>query len=156
MTKVTWRGEGKPARTSNMSGTWRQKLLSRPWRDAVYWLAPPGLLSSFACTLQGPPSQKWHCPQWAGFSHLSCQPRKFPDSFAYSPVLWSPFSQFRCLLPRWPDLVSDWHKPIQHTQLNAYCIFQILFCLLQSSTGHLVICLLRDIWRSVERENGVL
>jgi hypothetical protein len=30
---------------SHREGTWRQELMQRPWRDAVYWLAFPGLLS---------------------------------------------------------------------------------------------------------------
>ena len=26
------------------AGPWRQELMQRPWRDAAYWPAPPGLL----------------------------------------------------------------------------------------------------------------
>jgi hypothetical protein len=32
-------------RNSPRAGTWRQELMQRPWRGAVYWLASPGLLS---------------------------------------------------------------------------------------------------------------
>jgi hypothetical protein len=32
-------------RNSYRAGTWRQELMQRPWRDVLYWLASPGLLS---------------------------------------------------------------------------------------------------------------
>jgi hypothetical protein len=27
------------------TGTWREKLMQRPWKGATYWLVPHGLLS---------------------------------------------------------------------------------------------------------------
>ena len=38
---------------SSRSGTWRQELTQKPWRDAAYWLASPGLLSSLSYRTQG-------------------------------------------------------------------------------------------------------
>jgi hypothetical protein len=32
-------------RNSNRAGIWRQELMQKPQRSAVYWLAPQGLLS---------------------------------------------------------------------------------------------------------------
>jgi hypothetical protein len=32
-------------RNSNKTGTWRQKLMQRPWKSSVYCLVPRGLLS---------------------------------------------------------------------------------------------------------------
>jgi hypothetical protein len=37
---------------SSRTGTWRQELMQRPWRDAAYWLASPGLLSLLSYTTQ--------------------------------------------------------------------------------------------------------
>jgi hypothetical protein len=35
--------KGSQDRNLNMSGTWRQELLQRPWRGAAYCLVPLGL-----------------------------------------------------------------------------------------------------------------
>jgi hypothetical protein len=42
----------------------KQELMQRPWRDVLYWLASPGLLS---LSLIEPrlPAQRWHHPQGA-------------------------------------------------------------------------------------------
>jgi hypothetical protein len=37
--------KGSQDRNSYRTGTWRQELMQRPWRDVTYWLASPGLLS---------------------------------------------------------------------------------------------------------------
>ena len=37
--------EGSQSSNSDQVGTWRQELMQRPWRGAVYWLAPHDLLS---------------------------------------------------------------------------------------------------------------
>jgi hypothetical protein len=37
--------EGSQDRNSNRKGTWRQKLMQKPWKGASYWLALHGLLS---------------------------------------------------------------------------------------------------------------
>jgi hypothetical protein len=37
--------EGSQGRNSSRAETWRQELMQKPWRCAVYWLASPGLLS---------------------------------------------------------------------------------------------------------------
>ena len=37
--------EVSQGRSSGRAGTYRQELMPRPWRDAVYWLASHGLLS---------------------------------------------------------------------------------------------------------------
>ena len=37
--------KGSQDRNSSRAGTWRQKLIQRPWRGAAYWIASPGLLS---------------------------------------------------------------------------------------------------------------
>jgi hypothetical protein len=31
--------KGNQDRNSNRAGTWRQELIQRPWKSAVYWLA---------------------------------------------------------------------------------------------------------------------
>jgi hypothetical protein len=31
-------------KNSSRAGTWRQKLMQRPWRSAAYWLAQPDFL----------------------------------------------------------------------------------------------------------------
>jgi hypothetical protein len=31
-------------RNSRREGTWRQALMQRPWKSAIYWLAQPALL----------------------------------------------------------------------------------------------------------------
>jgi hypothetical protein len=36
-------------RNANMIGTWRQELMQRPWRGAVYWLAHCDLLILISC-----------------------------------------------------------------------------------------------------------
>jgi hypothetical protein len=36
--------KGSQNRNSHMAETWRQELMQRPWRDAAYWIASPGLL----------------------------------------------------------------------------------------------------------------
>jgi hypothetical protein len=36
---------GSQDRNSHRVGTWRQKWMQKPWKNAAYWLASPGLLS---------------------------------------------------------------------------------------------------------------
>ena len=36
---------GSQDRNAHRAGSWRQELMQRPWRGAVYWLVPRGLLS---------------------------------------------------------------------------------------------------------------
>ena len=36
--------EGSQDRNSNRAGTWRQELMQRQWRDAVYWPTQPAFL----------------------------------------------------------------------------------------------------------------
>jgi hypothetical protein len=40
----------KGSQDSNLhrAGTWRQELMQKPWRGAVYWLVSPGLFSLFS------------------------------------------------------------------------------------------------------------
>jgi len=51
--------KGSQDRNSHRTGTWRQELMQRLWRNAAYQLASSALLS-----------QGWHHPQWAGSSLL--------------------------------------------------------------------------------------
>jgi hypothetical protein len=37
--------KGTQDRNSHRAGTWRQELMQKPWRSAVYWLAFPSLHS---------------------------------------------------------------------------------------------------------------
>jgi hypothetical protein len=37
--------KGSQDRNSHRAGTWRQKLVQKPWKGAAYWLASSGLLS---------------------------------------------------------------------------------------------------------------
>jgi hypothetical protein len=37
--------KGSHDRNSYREKSWRQDMMQRPWRDAAYWLASPGLLS---------------------------------------------------------------------------------------------------------------
>jgi hypothetical protein len=39
--------KGSQDRNSHRAGTWRQELMQRPWRAAVYWTGSPGFLLSF-------------------------------------------------------------------------------------------------------------
>jgi hypothetical protein len=36
---------GSQVMNSSGTGTWRQELMKKQWRDATYWLAPHDLLS---------------------------------------------------------------------------------------------------------------
>jgi hypothetical protein len=36
--------KGSQGRNSYRAGTWKQKLMQKPWRGATYWIASPGLL----------------------------------------------------------------------------------------------------------------
>jgi hypothetical protein len=47
--------KGSQDRNSQRAGTWRQKLMQRPWRGSAYWLAFPGLLSLLSCRTQDYP-----------------------------------------------------------------------------------------------------
>lgn len=45
------------------SGSWRQDMMQRPWRDDVYWLTPVSLRRSFF--LNPRPQAQWcQCSQW--------------------------------------------------------------------------------------------
>jgi hypothetical protein len=54
--------KGSQDRNSDRTGTRRQELMQRPWRDVTYWLASPGLLSLLSYRTQnykprdGPPT----------------------------------------------------------------------------------------------------
>jgi hypothetical protein len=37
--------QGSQDWNSHRVGTWRQELMQKPWRNAPYWIASPGLLS---------------------------------------------------------------------------------------------------------------
>jgi hypothetical protein len=37
--------DGSQVKNSNKEGTWRQELMQRPWKGAVYWLVHHGLLT---------------------------------------------------------------------------------------------------------------
>jgi len=37
--------EGSQDRNTNRTGTWKQELMQRAWRDVAYWLVPHGLHS---------------------------------------------------------------------------------------------------------------
>jgi hypothetical protein len=59
------------------AGTWRQKLMQRPWRDAAYWLVSHGLLSLLSYRAQNnqPRAQGWHHLPWARPSLIDHQLR---------------------------------------------------------------------------------
>jgi hypothetical protein len=40
----------------------KQELMQRPWRDVLYWLDSPGLLSLLSYRTKSP-AQRWHRPQ---------------------------------------------------------------------------------------------
>jgi hypothetical protein len=57
--------KGSQDRNSQRTGTWRQELMKRPWRNVTYWLAYPGLLSLLSYRTQDyQPVQRWHHLQW--------------------------------------------------------------------------------------------
>jgi hypothetical protein len=45
--------KGSQERYSHRAGTWRQELRQKPWRNAAYCLASPGLLNVFSYRTQG-------------------------------------------------------------------------------------------------------
>ena len=99
--------------------TWRQELMQGPQKRATYWLPPPALLGLFSYTHQGHllltvlvlltlPKIGWALPHQSWVKTISC-------SLAYRSILWKNFSPIRFLLPRWPYLVSRWHKASKNT-----------------------------------------
>ena len=44
--------EGRQDRNSKKAGIWRQEMVQRKWKSAVYWLVFPGLLSMLFYRIQ--------------------------------------------------------------------------------------------------------
>ena len=62
--------EGSQDRDSNKVASWRQDLMQRPWRETVYWVVAPGLLSMLSYGMQDhQPRKEVHSP-WTGPSPL--------------------------------------------------------------------------------------
>ena len=89
---------GSQDRNSNRTGTWRQELMQKPWRDAAFWLAPHGLVSLLSYRTQ---AQGWHHPQWLQpfpfianqehALHACLQPNLWREAFLQlrlSPLWW--------------------------------------------------------------------
>jgi hypothetical protein len=55
-------------RNSSRAGTWRQKLIQRPWRMLLTGLLPHGLLSLLFYRTQDHQPKGWHHLPWAGLS----------------------------------------------------------------------------------------
>lgn len=86
----------------NHAGTWRQEMMKRTWRGAIYWLAPCGLLAQpgFSYNL-APLSQG--ATNYCELDYLyQSLPRKIPPENC----LMETFSQLTFPLPKWPWLVS--------------------------------------------------
>lgn len=77
-------------RNSNMTGTLRQKLIQRPWKNVAYWLVLQGLLYFFFLIKLRTINPELAPPKMGCCPHqLLIQ--KMPYSLAYSPVLWRHF-----------------------------------------------------------------
>jgi hypothetical protein len=63
----------------------KQELMQRPWRDVLYWLVSPGLLSLLSYRTQRLPAQRWSHPQGA-FPPLS-----LIEKMPYSWISWRHF-----------------------------------------------------------------
>ena len=74
----------------------KQELMQRPWRDATYWLASPGLLSllSYRTQVYQPRDGRWSHPQGA------FPPWSLIEKMPYSWISWRH-------LPNWSSFLCD-------------------------------------------------
>jgi hypothetical protein len=72
--------EGSQSRNSSKTGTWRQKLMQRPWRDAAYWLAPHGFLNLLSYNTQEYQLKDGITHNELGLLHINNYLRKCPTA----------------------------------------------------------------------------
>jgi hypothetical protein len=77
--------KGSQGRNSHRAGTWRQELMQRPWRDVLYWLASPGLLSLLSYRTQD------HQPRDGTTHNGPSHPRSLIEKMPYSWISWRHF-----------------------------------------------------------------
>jgi hypothetical protein len=73
--------KGSQDRNSHKAGTWRQELMQRPWRGAVYWIASPGLLSLLSYRTQEYQPRDGTTYQWTRPSYPWSLIEKMPYSW---------------------------------------------------------------------------
>ena len=101
---------------SHRAGAWKQKLVQRPWRDAAYWFASPGLLSLVSYRTQN------YQPR-DGTTHNGLGPPPLTEKMPYSWIhggisLEVPFSVIT------PACVKLTHK---HITINSQAFLPIFF-----------------------------
>jgi hypothetical protein len=80
----------KEVRMQTQAGTWRQKLMQRPWKSAAHWLASIVHSAWFLIKLG---VQERCCPPRAGPSYTNHFFKKMPHRLAQGPIWWRHLSK---------------------------------------------------------------
>lgn len=94
------------------TGAWDQELKQRPWRNAVFKFAPPGLLSLLSCTTQAT------CPGRHCANQLLI--KKMLWRIAHKPLWWGIFSSwgsYSQMIIAFGKLIKKKKKTDQHASL---------------------------------------